>query len=58
MRLIRSIFRCIFAVINIGRVENGQMIKGVVKQCIGWIDALFLEEKYYAGCYVIYQVVK
>jgi len=28
------------AVINIRRVENGQKIKGAVKQCIDWVDTL------------------
>jgi len=33
-------FQVFFAVLNIGRVYNGQKIKGVVKQCIDWVDTL------------------
>jgi hypothetical protein len=33
------------AVINIGRVENGQKIKGTVKQSIDWVDTLLIARK-------------
>jgi hypothetical protein len=33
-------FQVFFAVLNIGRIYNGQKIKGVVKQCIDWVDTM------------------
>jgi len=38
--LLEVFFQVFFAFFNIGRIYNRQKIKGVVKQCIDWVDTM------------------
>ena len=44
MILLEVFFQVFFAVFSIGRISNRQKIKGVVKQCIDWVDTLIARE--------------
>ena len=38
--ILEVFFQLFFAVFSIGRISNGQKIKGAVKQCIDWVDTM------------------
>ena len=40
MLLLEVFFQVFLAVFSIGRISNRQKIKGVVKQCIDWVDTM------------------
>jgi len=42
--LLEVFFQVFIAVLNIGRIYSRQKIKGVVKQCIDWVDTLIARE--------------
>jgi len=42
--LLEVFFQVFFAVLNIGRIYNGQKIKGAVKQRIDWVDTLIVRK--------------
>lgn len=50
-------FSVVFSGFLLEGINDKKKIKGEVKQCIDRVDTLIAEEKYYAGCCVIYQTV-